>query len=110
MKILKTAEQTVLADYFVICSGSSAPHIKALVDEALRLMPQGEKYHYIFTTPRTQRARSAQEMLALWGKEGVAINDPKEAFRYAQEHAKEEDTIFIGGSNYLVGEVLSMKC
>ena len=33
VKILKTAEQTVLADYFVICSGSTAPHIKALVDE-----------------------------------------------------------------------------
>ena len=33
VKILKTAEQTVLADYFVICSGSSTPHIKALVDE-----------------------------------------------------------------------------
>ena len=32
VKILKTAEQTVLADYFVICSGSTAPHIKALVD------------------------------------------------------------------------------
>ena len=33
VKILKTAEQTVLADYFVICNGSSTPHIKALVDE-----------------------------------------------------------------------------
>ena len=33
VKILKTAEQTVLADYFVICSGSTAPHSKALVDE-----------------------------------------------------------------------------
>ena len=31
--ILKTAEQTVLADYFVICNGSSSTHIKALVDE-----------------------------------------------------------------------------
>ena len=31
--VLKTAEQTVLADYFVICSGTSAPHVKALVDE-----------------------------------------------------------------------------
>lgn len=31
--VLKTAEQTVLADYFVICNGTSAPHIKALVDE-----------------------------------------------------------------------------
>ena len=33
IKILKTAEQTVLADYFVICNGSSSTHIKALVDE-----------------------------------------------------------------------------
>ena len=33
VKILKTAEHTVLADYFVICNGSSSSHIKALVDE-----------------------------------------------------------------------------
>ncbi len=31
--VLKTAEQTVIADYFVICNGSSSPHVKALVDE-----------------------------------------------------------------------------
>ena len=36
VKVLKTIEQTVLADYFVICHGSSAPHIKALVDEVDR--------------------------------------------------------------------------
>ena len=33
VKILKTTEQTVLADYFVICNGTSFTHIKALVDE-----------------------------------------------------------------------------
>ena len=33
VKILKTVEHTVLADYFVICNGSSPAHIKALVDE-----------------------------------------------------------------------------
>ena len=33
VKILKTAEHTVLADYFVICNGSSSTHIRALVDE-----------------------------------------------------------------------------
>ena len=31
VKILKTAEHTVLADYFVICNGSSSAHIKSLV-------------------------------------------------------------------------------
>lgn len=66
------------------------------------------KYHYIFTTPNTQRARTAEEMLALWGKEGLAINDPKEAIDYALKKADETDAIFIGGSNYLVGEALSI--
>ena len=33
VKILRTTEQTVLADYFVICNGTSSTHIKALVDE-----------------------------------------------------------------------------
>ena len=29
VKVLKTTEQTVLADYFVICNGSSSTHIKS---------------------------------------------------------------------------------
>ena len=36
-------------------------------DVVMRLLPQGERYHYIFTRPNTQRARSAQEMLELRG-------------------------------------------
>ena len=76
-------------------------------DISLRLMPQGEKYHYIFTKPDTQRARSAEEMLELWGKEGIAIDSPEEAICYAQQHAAPEDAIFIGGSNYLVGYAIS---
>lgn len=38
IKLLKTEHQTVLADYFVICNGTSSTHIKALteaVDEVL---------------------------------------------------------------------------
>ena len=33
VKVLHTAAQTVLADYFVICNGTSSTHIKALVGE-----------------------------------------------------------------------------
>ena len=85
-------------------------------DVVMRLMPTGERYHYIFTTPNTQRARSAEEMLAMWKEasphpspegKGVAIEKPMEAIRYAQTHAAAEDAIFIGGSNYLVGDALS---
>lgn len=76
-------------------------------DVVMRLLPKEAKYHYIFTRPDTQRARTAEEMLALWGKEGLAIENPEEAIRYAEQHASEEDAIFIGGSNYLVGYALS---
>ncbi len=77
-------------------------------DVVMRLMPTEDRYHYIFTTPNTQRARTAEEMLAMWGKEGVAISNPKEAIDYALKNADETDAIFIGGSNYLVGEALQI--
>ena len=79
----------------------------------MRLLPQGERYHYIFTTPNTKRARSAQEMIEIssqysdFGCQPVAIDNPIEAVQYAQQQASSDDAIFIGGSNYLVGEVLS---
>ena len=86
------------------------------IDVVMRLMPQNDQspitnhqYHYIFTTPNTGRAKPAEEMLALWGKEGMAIDSPQEAIRFAQEHAKPDDVIFIGGSNYLVGEAILQK-
>ena len=82
----------------------------------MRLLPSDDKYHYIFTTPNTKRARTAEEMLAMWKSiqhsafsiQPMAIDDPKEAINYALEHAAEEDAVFIGGSNYLVGEALQM--
>ena len=73
----------------------------------MRLLPSGERYHYIFTRPDTQRARSAQEMLEMWGKEGLAIDRPDEAIEYALTHATTDDAVFIGGSNYLVGYAIS---
>lgn len=42
IKLLKTTELTTLADYFVICTASSAPHIKSLTEEVdLRLSEAG---------------------------------------------------------------------
>ena len=46
--------------------------------------------------------------LSRTGKLRGAIDNPKEAIQYAQEHAAPEDAIFIGGSNYLVGEACMM--
>jgi len=86
-------------------------------DVVMRLLPEGERFHYIFTTPNTQRARTGQEMLEMWKEskaerqktkdDAIAIDSPEKAIAYAQEHAADEDAIFIGGSNYLVGNAIS---
>lgn len=48
IKVLRTADQTTLADYFIICSGSSNTQVRALaeaVEEALS--KAGEEPHHI---------------------------------------------------------------
>jgi len=43
IKVLKTDKLTVLADYFVLCTGTSTTHIKTLTDEVeKRLKEAGE--------------------------------------------------------------------
>ena len=82
-------------------------------DAVMQLLPAhrspitDHRYHYIFTRPNTSRARSAQEMAHLWGRECIAIDDPHEAIAYANAHAAPEDAIFIGGSNYLVADAIT---
>ena len=77
------------------------------IDDVLALLPEDAVYY--FTQPKTQRAIAAEELLARWEKMGrshaVAIADVQQAVATAQQQATAEDIIFIGGSNYLVGEV-----
>jgi folylpolyglutamate synthase/dihydropteroate synthase len=37
----------------------------------------------------------------------MAIEDPKEAIKFALDHAEKDDAVFIGGSNYLVADALT---
>ena len=79
------------------------------IDDVLALLPREAIYY--FTQPNTQRAMAAEELLARWKQMGrnhaVAIRNALEAVATAQKEATAEDIIFIGGSNYLVGEVLT---
>ena len=44
IKVLKVRDVTVLADYFVICSGTSNTHMRSLADECEYMLEQsGEK-------------------------------------------------------------------
>ena len=90
------------------------------IDTVLTLLPTEAVYY--FTQPATSRALPAEELLRRWqalhpiANTQYPITDTRypipayptvhEALTAAQEAAAADDIIFIGGSNYVVGEVL----
>ena len=90
------------------------------IDTVLGLLPTEAVYY--FTQPATSRALPAEELLRRWlalhpiANTQLPISAPqspisaypsvREALAAAQEAAAADDIIFIGGSNYVVGEVL----
>lgn len=48
IKVLRTADQTTLADYFIICSGGSNTQVRALAESVEEAMSKaGEEPHHI---------------------------------------------------------------
>jgi len=75
------------------------------VDVVLGLLPKDA--HYYFTQAQTHRAIPAEELRAKFGN-GRAFPSVEAAVRAAQKEATDKDIIFIGGSNYVVGEALTL--
>ena len=84
------------------------------IDTVLGLLPENAVYY--FTQPATSRALPAEELLSRWKTIHPLSNthypisafpSVKEALAAVQKEASNEDIIFIGGSNYVVGEALS---
>jgi dihydrofolate synthase/folylpolyglutamate synthase len=75
----------------------------------LALLPEDAQYY--FTQPNTPRAMAAEELLKRWQQLGraqaTAFTAAQEAVEAAKKAADKDDIIFIGGSNYLVGELLN---
>ena len=84
------------------------------VDVVMRMMPTEAVYY--FTQAATHRAIPAQEMCTLWNslhthfpaQHNAAYTSVAEAVHAAQTDATDTDVIFIGGSNYVVGEALQL--
>ena len=77
------------------------------VDAILSLLPQ--EATYIFTQANSARALPAAELAELAtgkGLRGEVVPSVADAVARARELAAENDMIFIGGSNYVVAEVL----
>ena len=77
-------------------------------DAVIPLMPRDA--HYIFTAPSVHRALPAGELAAKFmgeGFEGEVVEGVQVAYRRAIELAGPDDFIFIGGSTFVVADLLS---
>lgn len=80
------------------------------VDKVAELMP-GQAVYYL-TQPATHRAIPADRMLSIWKKalphtQATAYPYLADALAAAKKDCRQQDILFIGGSNYLVGQVLT---
>lgn len=80
------------------------------IDVVLNLLPENAVYY--FTQPATSRALPAKALREKWLSlhpqytESQCFESCIAALHNAQKDASNEDIIFIGGSNYVVGEIL----
>jgi len=78
------------------------------ISSVLALLPR--KAVYYFTQANIIRALDAAELMdksKSYGLEGYAYNTVKQAVNAAMTEAGNDDFIFIGGSNFVVGEALA---
>lgn len=76
-------------------------------ENVMPLMPKDAIYYY--TRANVERAMSETEMEEIGRKSrlnGKAYHNVKDAIEAAKKNAQPNDLIFIGGSNFVVGEVL----
>lgn len=79
------------------------------VDAVLELLPR--KAVYYFTQASTHRAIPVEKLLAMARKKdlnGIAYSSVKEAYNNAISDSRPDDFIFIGGSSYIVADLLSL--
>lgn len=77
------------------------------INAILAVLPQ--EAYYIFTQADSRRAAPADDVMkraAAVGLAGEVVANVKEALAEARRMAAAEDVIFVGGSNYVVAEIL----
>lgn len=74
----------------------------------LPLLPRDARYYFCqVAMPRALPAQELQASATSFGLEGTAFTNVDEALRAAKQHAGVDDLIFIGGSTFIVGELLA---
>ena len=90
---------------FGMVDDKDVTHVLQLLSQQLK---NGVKYYW--TQPSTKRAIPVEKLrdFALeYDLHGNAYHSVKEAYKAAKENAKNNDFIFVGGSSYVVADLLS---
>lgn len=78
------------------------------VESVMKLLPHDAIYYW--TQASTKRAIKVKKIADLGNKyqlHGKCYHSVKEAFKAAQEEATDHDFVFVGGSSYIVADLLS---
>jgi len=77
------------------------------VNGILALLPKAASYVFCQADiPRALPAEDLAEKAASYSLKGIVVTKPVEALKKAQELANENDLIFVGGSTFIVAEIL----
>ena len=77
------------------------------IDSILELLPEEARYYFCKANiPRGLDANELMKMAFQKGLDGFAFESVGEAFRAAKQQANSTDLIFVGGSTFVVAEVL----
>lgn len=102
-EVLKSIESTLFHELHIVIGMVRDKDIS----KVLKLLPKTASYY--FCNPRIERAKPAQELAdeaKKFGLIGDAYNSINEALSVAKGRVKEKDLIFVGGSTFVVAEVV----
>ena len=77
------------------------------IDKVLDLLPKNAKYYFCQADiPRALDVEELFELAFVKGLIGKKYDSVGEAFNFAREQAEKEDVVFVGGSTFVVAEVI----
>ena len=73
-----------------------------------KVFPQKSEYYFVESNVgRAMQKEYIKDMFQKSGKKGVVCNSVNEAFTIAKDKSENNDVIFIGGSTFVVAEILN---
>ncbi len=77
------------------------------IGKMLAMLPADARYYFARPDiPRGLPARDLQQQAAAYGLKGRTYSSVRNALRAARRHARQEDLIYVGGSTFVVAEVI----